>query len=35
VPASLLEKLGFHRHEQIQMEPKQAFVDLYLIDRET
>ncbi|MCP4334959.1 MAG: GNAT family N-acetyltransferase [Gammaproteobacteria bacterium] len=33
--ASLLEKLGFHLHEQIQMEPRQSFVDLYVIDRGT
>ncbi|MCP4765981.1 MAG: GNAT family N-acetyltransferase [Gammaproteobacteria bacterium] len=33
--ASLLEKLGFHRHKQTQMEPMQAFVDLYVIDRGT
>jgi RimJ/RimL family protein N-acetyltransferase len=32
--AKLLEKLGFRLHEKIQMEPKQAFLDLYLIDRE-
>jgi RimJ/RimL family protein N-acetyltransferase len=33
--ANLLEKLGFRLHKKIQMEPKQAFVDLYLIDRGT
>jgi len=32
VPANPLENLGFHPHEQIQMEPKQAFIDLYVID---
>ncbi len=31
--AKLLDKLGFRLHEKIQMEPKQAILDLYLIDR--
>jgi RimJ/RimL family protein N-acetyltransferase len=33
--AKLLEKLGFRLHEKIRMEPMQAFLDLYLIDRGT
>jgi len=33
--ARLLDKLGFRLDKKIQMEPNQAFLDLYLIDRET
>jgi RimJ/RimL family protein N-acetyltransferase len=33
--AKLLEKLGFLRHDKIRMEPKQGFLDLYLIERGT
>jgi RimJ/RimL family protein N-acetyltransferase len=33
--ARLLEKLGFRFDKKIQLEPKQAFLDLYLIDRLT
>jgi len=33
--AKLLRKLGFRLDKKIQMEPKQAFLDLYLIDRGT
>jgi [ribosomal protein S5]-alanine N-acetyltransferase len=31
--AGLLDKLGFRLHEKIRMEPKQAFLDLYIIER--
>ena len=31
--ARLLDKLGFRLHEKIRMEPKQAILDLYIIER--